>query len=48
VRPSGTEPKLKCYVEVIVPAPEDLEAARVAAAAKITALRTELTTLLTD
>jgi phosphomannomutase len=48
VRPSGTEPKLKCYVEVIVPATEDLEAARVAAAAKITALRTELTTLLTD
>jgi phosphomannomutase len=48
VRPSGTEPKLKCYVEVIVPATEDLVAARVAAAAKITALRAELTTLLTD
>ena len=47
VRPSGTEPKLKCYVEVIVPATEDLAGARATAATKITSLRAELTTLLT-
>ncbi len=32
VRPSGTEPKLKCYIEVRQPASDDLGAARAAAA----------------
>ena len=41
VRPSGTEPKLKCYLEVVVPvAPEDgVEAARIAAVGRLDALR---------
>jgi phosphomannomutase len=37
VRPSGTEPKLKCYLEVVVPATGD--DARAAAAAELAALR---------
>jgi phosphomannomutase len=41
VRPSGTEPKLKCYLEVVVPAPDRsaLPAARAAAAARLNLLR---------
>jgi phosphomannomutase len=41
VRPSGTEPKLKCYLEVVVPvSPEDgVDAARIAAAGRLDALR---------
>ena len=48
VRPSGTEPKLKAYLEVVepVPAAGDLAAARERAAASLTALRTEVSTLL--
>ncbi len=42
VRPSGTEPKLKAYLEVIEPATEDLPAARERAAAGLAALRTEV------
>ena len=39
VRPSGTEPKLKCYVEVVEPVvDEDLAAARQTAAATLEAL----------
>lgn len=33
VRPSGTEPKVKCYTEVRLPATDDLEGARVRASA---------------
>ncbi len=46
VRPSGTEPKLKAYLEVVVPAGEDLPAARVAAAQQMAALQDQVRTLL--
>ena len=44
VRPSGTEPKLKCYLEVIVPVavPEQVPAARRQAAGRLAAIRAEL------
>jgi phosphomannomutase len=43
VRPSGTEPKVKVYLEVIeaVPAARDLVAARAAAADRLAAIRAE-------
>ncbi|HTW18501.1 MAG TPA: phospho-sugar mutase [Nocardioides sp.] len=44
VRPSGTEPKLKCYLEVVVPVrPEDgVDAARIAAAGRLDAIRADV------
>ncbi|MFF3632950.1 phospho-sugar mutase [Streptomyces sp. NPDC101171] len=44
VRPSGTEPKLKCYLEVVVPAPGHaaLPAARTRAAELLEALKRDL------
>ncbi|MHC5559985.1 phospho-sugar mutase [Kocuria sp. U4B] len=44
VRPSGTEPKLKCYLEVLAPVADRaaLSAAREAAAGKLTRIRGEL------
>lgn len=41
VRPSGTEPKVKCYLEVVVPVePESgVDAARIAAAGRLDAIR---------
>jgi phosphomannomutase len=48
VRPSGTEPKLKIYLEVREPVhgDDDLHPARERAAASLTALATEVSTLL--
>jgi phosphomannomutase len=44
VRPSGTEPKLKCYLEVVVPvdAGAGVDAARISAAARLDALRDDI------
>ncbi|MFE1031550.1 phospho-sugar mutase [Streptomyces sp. NPDC058807] len=46
VRPSGTEPKLKCYLEVVVPvsAHADLPEARATARDRLTALKQDLST----
>ena len=42
IRPSGTEPKLKAYLQVVVPVEGDLAAARAAADARLRTLRTEV------
>lgn len=44
VRPSGTEPKLKCYLEVVIPVrPEDgVDAARIAAVGRLDAIRADV------
>jgi phosphomannomutase len=44
VRPSGTEPKLKCYLETVIPvaSAERLAQARATASAVLTALKTDL------
>ncbi|GAA3125293.1 phosphomannomutase [Kribbella aluminosa] len=42
VRPSGTEPKLKCYLEVVVPVTTDVAAARIEAAGALAAITTDL------
>ncbi|MDP9443974.1 MAG: phospho-sugar mutase, partial [Actinomycetota bacterium] len=46
VRPSGTEPKIKCYLEVVVPVadatPAAEDAARIAAAGRLDAIRADL------
>jgi phosphomannomutase len=46
VRPSGTEPKLKCYLEVVIPVDADagVDAARISAAARLDALRDDIKT----
>ncbi len=48
VRPSGTEPKLKCYLEVVaaLDSPAALPAARANAAARLRRLSDELRTIL--
>ncbi len=49
VRPSGTEPKLKAYLEVVVPvgsAPDGLAAARVLASDRLEALRVDVSATL--
>ena len=47
IRPSGTEPKIKCYIETVEPlAGRPLAAARTVAAARLAPLRTELAALL--
>jgi phosphomannomutase len=49
IRPSGTEPKVKAYLEVVEPvaSPDTLAAARTAAAQRMSALRDEIAALLT-
>ncbi|HEX7716810.1 MAG TPA: phospho-sugar mutase, partial [Marmoricola sp.] len=44
VRPSGTEPKVKCYLEVIVPVEPggDVDAARISAAGRLDAIRADV------
>ncbi|MET8156208.1 phospho-sugar mutase [Sphaerisporangium sp. NPDC005289] len=46
VRPSGTEPKLKCYLEVVVPVTGTVSDARTVAASDLDALKTDLTAAL--
>ena len=46
IRPSGTEPKIKAYLEVIEPPGDDLSAARAAAEARMAPLRAAVTELL--
>ncbi len=41
-RPSGTEPKLKCYVEVVVPVDDSVAAAREVATARLEAITADL------
>jgi phosphomannomutase len=49
IRPSGTEPKLKVYLEVVEPVtdPSSLEDARAHATHRLAALRAEVTALIT-
>ncbi len=44
VRPSGTEPKIKCYLEVVIPVdPSDgVDAARISAAGRLDAIGTDI------
>ena len=46
VRPSGTEPKLKCYLQAVVPVTGDLAAARTEAAAALGAMREDVSSTL--
>lgn len=45
-RPSGTEPKLKCYIEVVVPVDESMTSARESAEATLSAIKSDLATAL--
>jgi phosphomannomutase len=45
VRPSGTEPKVKCYLEVVVPVEDTadgVDAARISAAGRLDAIRADV------
>ncbi|GAA3243017.1 phospho-sugar mutase [Nonomuraea helvata] len=46
VRPSGTEPKLKCYLEVVVPVSGEVAEARAQAAHDLDALKSDLSVTL--
>ncbi|WP_222706501.1 phospho-sugar mutase [Aeromicrobium terrae] len=45
-RPSGTEPKLKCYIEVVIPVRESMEVARSEASGTIERIKTDLASAL--
>jgi phosphomannomutase len=47
IRPSGTEPKIKGYLEIVIPATADLEAARTRANELLEAVKTDVQKLLT-
>lgn len=47
VRPSGTEPKVKCYLEVIEPVTDSLSQARSAASARMSRLQQDMSQALT-
>ena len=42
VRPSGTEPKLKCYLQVVVPVKDEVAEARSKAESELSALRSSV------
>jgi phosphomannomutase len=46
IRPSGTEPKLKCYLQVVVPVTGDIAQARATADAELAALRADVAEVL--
>ncbi|MEU8800377.1 phospho-sugar mutase [Spirillospora sp. NPDC048819] len=46
IRPSGTEPKLKCYLEVVLPVDDDIATVRARASAELDALRADLSAIL--
>ncbi|RKS76276.1 phosphomannomutase [Actinomadura pelletieri DSM 43383] len=46
VRPSGTEPKLKCYLETVTPVQGDITTARALATTDLDALRTDVAAIL--
>jgi phosphomannomutase len=46
VRPSGTEPKLKCYLEVVVDTDGGLARTREAATSRLAALKSDVSALL--
>ena len=46
IRPSGTEPKVKAYLEIRLPAREDVPAARTVAARMLDELRADVVALL--
>ncbi|HEY3710370.1 MAG TPA: phospho-sugar mutase [Amycolatopsis sp.] len=46
IRPSGTEPKLKAYLQSVQPVTDSLDAARETAAARLTAVRADINELL--
>ena len=46
VRPSGTEPKLKCYLEVVLPVSEGADVPRAEAAERLERISAELREIL--
>jgi phosphomannomutase len=46
VRPSGTEPKLKCYLQVVMPVSDDLVSSRDEAAQRMHRLRADVSSAL--
>ena len=46
IRPSGTEPKLKCYLQIVTPVEGDLAAARAVSGEEMDALRTSVSAAL--